>query len=514
MLTKLVPVEIWDEIFSYLPHEDLLNSTLVSKSWNNLISNSTAFERKTCLGLDQLLEYFGNPKFDSYFIQQFRIERKYRWLSFSLSRELKQPHLHHHLLTQLMPTASNLYNVTFSGCEFSIGDFIHFIQQCKLLKELEVSSCRFKKTSKVIPLIELNLERFRFHESDRWILDHFDCRRVKKEICFERVISDRHGYNDSTDEIVRFLNKIEGEVGKLKLQEIDVDSTSVELQPKFKWMSLGLFAESVNTMFSDTMPNKEKLYAAASPDATTLDFCFDRGHQRLYDLIAGTKSVNKLCIGDGMFTKIQLSYDDQETLEHINDINELIFTPGIAASQDQESSSHFQPFMNKFTGLKFLRMNAVVARNFHSSIEVQPYQRNLKTIQLFLPKRFLTLTTTVDNLKKLVLPEMEKLIVTGYKKDLMHVEYAEFMSALSENSPKLQRIQIKLTEPMATQDEMHRILLNIYAATKNVSVFEIKWDVPERLFKITRAEIIMQFYGSDEAFRRTFALMQGREFRG
>lgn len=511
-LTKSLPAEVWDKIFSYLPHEDLLKSTLVSKSFNKLISNSTTFIRKTGLKLYKLIDHNIRPDFDHFFIHEFRIKRKYRWLSFSLSRMVGAD-LYHHLLTQLIPTASDLHNVTFNGCEFSIDDFTYFIQRCKLLRELEISSCRFKKTSEVIPSIELSLECFRFYQSDEWILDHFNCRRVKRDLEFERAISDRYGLNGNTDEIVRFLNKIEGDVGKLKLREVDVDKTSVELDPKFKWMELDLFAETINTMFNDTMPNKEKLYAAASPNATTLTFRFDRGHQRLYDVIASTKSVNKLFIGDGMFTKTHLPYDDLETLDHIK---ELIFTSGIEAPQDQESSSNFQTFMNKFTGLKLLRMNSIVARNLNISDEVQPYQRNLKSIELYLPDGILnqmTIEATTENLKKLILPEMERLVIMGNKRHLLHVRFAELMSAISENSPRLQKMLIKLDLPLPTEDELYRIMLIVYAAMRNVSVFEIEWDYPQRLFRRTRAEIIMQFFGNDEAICRTFALMQGREFR-
>lgn len=76
------------------------------------------------------------------------------------------------------------------------------------------------------------------------------------------------------------------------------------------------------------------------------------------------------------------------------------------------------------------------------------------------------------------------------------------------------RIKLFPLHQVMTEEDMHQILLNTYAATSSVFVFEIELDYPRRFLRITRDTIMAQFYGNDDAIRRTFALMQGRAFRG
>lgn len=55
----------------------------------------------------------------------------------------------------------------------------------------------------------------------KWILDHLDCHSVKKTIHKQCDIG-------NSDEILRFLCKVESEVDAMDLYEIDLDKSVVE----------------------------------------------------------------------------------------------------------------------------------------------------------------------------------------------------------------------------------------------------------------------------------------------
>lgn len=466
------------------------------------------------LRLYKLTDFYADEASDDLDIERFRIDRNYRYVDFSFGRKLK-PVQYNDILAQLMTTANNIRSVNFEGCELSRTNFLSFLQQCNRLEDLSIKSCDIRRSYEVHDQIQLHLNSFCFVESDKWILDDLSCKKVSENLTFK--LSDSQITQSVVDEIVRFLNAIDGEIGALEFREVDLDKTSVELDPKFKWKSLDLTSESVDTMFSGTMINKEKLYTAASPNATTLQFCFDNGHQRLYRLIA-CNTVNKLVINQELFAKTQPSY---ETLPNRNTITHLTITPVDKPSQDlmlSPPSPLCWPFLNKFNRLKSLKMCSTAFLHFSSEEEEdQRFHLHISSLDLSIPHGYLARTSIdIGHLTHIKIVIDGILMITGAAQDLLHVNFAEFLSSVNRISPSLRKIRIKLfpLHQVMTEEDMHRILLNTYAATSSVVlVFEIEWSFPRRLLRITRETIMAQFYGNDDAIRSTFALMQGREFR-
>lgn len=319
---------------------------------------------------DKLTDFYADEASDDNDIDEFRIDRNYRYVDFSFGRKLK-PVQYNDILAQLMTTANNIRSVNFEGCELSRTNFLSFLQQCNRLEDLSINSCVIRRSYEKHGQIQLRLNSFCFAESDKWILDDFRCKKVSKNLTFK--LSDSQNTQSGVDEIVRFLNGIDGEIGTLELREVDLDKTSVELDTKFKWKSLDLTSKSVDTMFSDTMINKEKLYTAASPNASTLQFCFDRGHQRLSSLIASNTMVNKLVINHELFAKTQPSY---ESLPNSNNISHLTITPIDKPSQDlilSPPSPLCLPFLNKFDRLNSLKMCSTAFLHFSSDVQNQRF---------------------------------------------------------------------------------------------------------------------------------------------
>lgn len=176
-IASLIPAEIWEEIFKNLPFECLLTSTLVSKSWNEIISNSIRFKSKLFLNLSKLT-YAEHIDEDA--INAFRIERKYRRLLMRCRRPLKTAQ-YHHFLSQFLKTASDLRFVTFDNCEFSIVEFIHFVQKCKNVQKLTIFYCTFHQSFNFSPVSEHNLN-FCIVECDFWILNKLECQSILKDV--------------------------------------------------------------------------------------------------------------------------------------------------------------------------------------------------------------------------------------------------------------------------------------------------------------------------------------------
>lgn len=176
-IASLIPAEIWEEIFKYLPFKSLLPSTLVSKSWNEIISNSTRFKSKLFLSLNKLtfVEHV-----DEDAINAFRIQRKYRGLFMRCRKRLKAAQ-YQHLLSQLLKTASDLHSVYFDDCEFSIIEFIHFVQQCKNVQRLTISLCTFHQNFNFSPVSDHNFN-FCIVECDYWILNKLECQSISKDL--------------------------------------------------------------------------------------------------------------------------------------------------------------------------------------------------------------------------------------------------------------------------------------------------------------------------------------------
>lgn len=506
-----LPVEIWLNIFDQLNYKDLKTSLMVCKSWNSIIAGSSRFIAKTTLKI----HFYSDFEFISA-AASCKIDRCYESLEIISFAKDRTPQEYRILLVELNKTAYRLRNVSFYGCKFFVAELILFLQQCTQLEILEFQQNVFCVNYDVIPSVQMKLKKFKFQGS-KGILDFLDCRKVTKELA---LTGEDFKRDDSEDEIVRFLNRVEGEVGKLGVEEIDIDRSREMLRPKFKWHSLKLKANRVEKMFNSQTNNKQKLYDSSSAVAGSLQFEFRCGHRAVYDIIAKTKSVHKLTISDNMFVDVPLPYESLPNLDHIEEL--IIIEPSslyMAADHD-EFSPYFEQFMNKLVNLKSLQIDPIFARHFSNDFGIiRPFLRELKSLELKFSYGFFTNehyrshphVIAIEKLSQIEWPEVQKLIMNVHKSELASLRFTQTASVLGQNSPKLREVKLDVSD-IISEHELQKIVLSVFAAMPNVAQFEFKSEYSNsiRVYRARRHEILAKYFGEsadDEKVCRSIAVL-------
>lgn len=122
-----MPNEILLEIFSYLPHDDLLNATLVNRNWSYLISNS----KKTMCKINKL-------HIDDQNIHESlpKLTRCYEKIVLEDICEWRKE-----LFDCLKEIASSVKTIVVAECVFFDNDFKALVDCFKNLEYLEVWDC-------------------------------------------------------------------------------------------------------------------------------------------------------------------------------------------------------------------------------------------------------------------------------------------------------------------------------------------------------------------------------------
>lgn len=484
--------EIWLEVFSYLPHGDLLTSTEVCTCWNEMISGSQIFTSKTILRIE------GKPAMATFKITRSCYESLILILLWNGSSENRQ------LLTQLIQTADRLRYVYFYG-EFFGVDVINFLNHCSQLKKLKIRG-HIVRSYDVISTVKLDLDELYARMNDKWILNHLECRSVRNEI----NISLAALVNENSDEIVSFLNKVEGEVGYLKIKEIDLDKTAVEFVPKFKWRTLYIVASNSDTMFAQAMPNKQKLYDSAFPNAKMILDWFNKGNLQVFNVIANTTNVTSLLMNTDLFVGI-ITQDQADALPNIEHIEHLSIQTQGKPTTSLDLSLYLEPFLNKLTQLNSLAMDAALLKSL-STERFQPYHLNLKSLHLWTHITDLFIDeVTSEFLQQFVLPKVETLEITDLLLDVMlSDEFDQILTTFGQNNPSLKKLTITPyyhPDFVLSDAELQKILLYAFAAMPSVHVFEVEYG-DLKLYRGTRKEINEKYFGSDMATCATLKILR------
>lgn len=497
----IVPSEIWLKIFDQLNYKDVKTSLEVCKTWNSIIAGSGRFITKTRL----IIRIYSDSEFIST-AASFKIDRCYDSLKIISFTNHISPQDYRMFLVQLNKTAYRLRNVSFHRCKFFAADFVLFLQQCTQLDKLELQNNVFWLNYDVIPSVEMNLQEFKFQGS-KGIMDFLDCRRVTQELVLTGEDLKR---DKSEDEIVRFLNKIEGNVGKLEVEEIDLDQSCVTLRPKFKWHSLKLKADKVETMFNSKMENKQRLYDSSSEVASRLQFIFACGHRAIYDIIAKTKLVRILTISENMFMDVPMPYESLPNLDHIKELIIIDLSSVFMAADHDEFSPYFEQFMNKLVNLESLQMNPIFARHFsNDSGIIRSFLRKLKTLELKFSYGFFTedddyihtythpQDIAVERLSHFNWPEVQTLIMHVHKSVFASLRrFTQIASMLSQNSPELREVKLNVSD-IISKHELQKIALSVFVAMPNVAQFEFRSEHTRSTleYRATRDEILAKYFG-------------------
>lgn len=509
--THKVPGEVWLEIFEYLPCDDLLASTLVCSHWNSLISKSGNFISRTNL-------IFYNFDWSALFaVGPFKLTRPYDHVEINDSQNSLHSQL---ILSQLSKSADHLKFVGFWTCKLSASDFLNFIKICKKLEDLMIDRCMFEGNYEDLLTVELSsLDSFYFKDADDWILDHLNCKSVRSDLEFApSSVSEDSKYTilKRIDGIVRFLNRLEGCISQLNIEEINLDQSKVILDPKFTWQYLELSCKRVENMmgnmFNSEMTNKQKLVEACDEHSKLL-LRFDRGHPQIYNILTKSKKVDLLYIGPDELSNPPNSYELLPDLPHIKT---LIFR-SLKKDFFNSDSAFVEPFLRKLVNLEELRMDAHLAKHLNIDAAL-PYQPGIKLLDLTFDSSFFDgRWPDFDKLKSLILPKIQKLKIDCYAYFLGFSDAINLLATtIGKNNPTLKEMVIDV-HACSSMKHAETILLEVFAVMTTIQTLKINASLEEDENRIrlslggTCDEIQEKYFGNPQTLRQSLAIIKHRE---
>lgn len=340
---------------------------------------------------------------------------------------------------------------------------------------------------------------------------YLNCRSVKQKIAISQHRSD----NRKTDEFVRFLNKLEGEGDTLIIRRIDLNQTSTEFTPNFKWQTLELSVEEIETMFAQNILNNQRLFESALPNATLNishilpSWPLEGGDAYLFNVIANAKNISSLLMHPFLLESMQ-----QNQIDALPDLENIVFLSIDSYDVTDDTFRTFpvlEIFLKKLTKLKSLEINAGLLKHM-STGTVQPYQRHLTSFHTWLCDAEFFSDKIAEFLQRIVLPKIESVEISGFTPSAFLSDgFVHIMKSFKSNNPSLKKLKISPNYDHYDQlvdMKLRKILLVLFAAMPNVQIFEVECNDGDGYYGGTRAEIYEKFLGSEEVACATLNMMR------
>lgn len=503
--------DAYREIFKYLPHKDLLNATLVCKTWNNWISNSKIFKSSTKLVFKE----------EEGAAEEVKLERLYESISFNRRSYRPIKKISSKILNQISLFNETVKEVDFWYFQFCASDFLNLLRSCSKIKILTLCDCEFERDSEHYEKVALSsMDEFVFNtRNSDWILDFLECKRVKK-LSFCRSCSKDEVVIPPADHYIEFLNQIEDEVKKLRIMNINISNSNTELNPKFKWNKLSLQLDCYYTTVSMSLQlfgsakrcNLEKL-CNASEENSWLKLCICESHENSNHLnLSVVPCLINWSIG---IITLEMLYacimpQREEFLSMITKYSK-VKNLKIYQGYDATAPLNLRSFITKFNHIDSLEVDASVLRKLDVNLTRLNYQNVTKFILRQYCSRYDSYCSLDDSegkkLMQIVFPHIETLEIYG-EPELLNYEAFEILQCFDRNNPTLRNFRIAFANPHS-QAKLEEILIKAFAAMAHVKSFEIEADVwrdgkrewrgsplKHLYLKATRSEISQKYFGN------------------
>jgi hypothetical protein len=222
-----IPDEVLAEILEWLSFHQMKDCCLVSQRFNEVISRSKGFLKKTyaVLNLKDDLNLQGRK------YQKYRIEGK------------KMSPLNSNIFQQLSELGNHIKVLEMYDTDLEEKSFAEFLKSCNNLEEIKFEYCSAKKnqdrsqiaSADLMKLKKLTITGIQSH----WILKHLNA----DNLGFFEISADSESYYQGyrgqpyLHIFISFLNKLKN-LKTLVLSKINLESG--RLQPQFKWKELKL----------------------------------------------------------------------------------------------------------------------------------------------------------------------------------------------------------------------------------------------------------------------------------
>lgn len=252
----ILPDEIWHKIFSYLTHKELKSATLVSKTWNGLISNSPRFILRTKLNINARTKNS---------LQILKIsQRAYRRVEINFAET-------EYLSAAVTMWTEYLGQLELHKCTVVGSEFLELLRQSSSITALILHNVKIEQRDEFCDPVNLkvtDLSMQHKNDSSDWIFDHLRCAGISNYL----KIYEFQVPSWKTDSVVKFLDRIEGHIKVLHLFDINLDNTSQPLKPTFtfKWDVLVIEPFGSEEMIISEKSFNMKQICEASTDNSTL----------------------------------------------------------------------------------------------------------------------------------------------------------------------------------------------------------------------------------------------------
>lgn len=260
-----IPEEILLKILEFLDYRDMLWSTLVSKKWNELISNSQGFLKNTKLVV--VLEESRKTLNE----MECAFNRKYQNVKFKCVHTIGFEELTPKIVGHMLKLKDSCKALSMEGIVFSYQSFepmLDFIRQFQSLEELEILATRPTKNiskSEVKPAVMPKLKVLKMERNCDWMFKNLVCENLEV-----LNISTTYGsrYFESREKpiksLIKFLNQHHN-IKSLSLSKLNLECDE-ELLPKFKWKELQIY-KNEKKCYTNVFKNWNNLINAADNDS-------------------------------------------------------------------------------------------------------------------------------------------------------------------------------------------------------------------------------------------------------
>lgn len=343
----ILPEKVWHKIFDFLSYERLKTATLVSKSWNALISNFPRFIHNTRLQKDGITA-------DCWRILKSS-QRSYRCVTINFTATK--------YLEMSLPLWTNLTHLELYECTLVGSKLLIILSQLPTITALMIHRIKIVKRNLLSDPIQLRLVNLCLEHknvSTDWIFDHLHCTRVSNYLKVWGSWSRR------SDAVIKFLSRLKGHTNNVHLVRIDLDYLEhpIVVEFDFTWGYLKIDSyENKDMIINEFSLNLKKVFLASAIDSTfnlsmIEDEHQDHNIQQIMKFIVGNRISSFEFVGELKYCRSS----DLISLGKFNAINSLKFQ---LYQSHEENPVIDAVFFSMFPNIKNLSLKSMTIDYFN-----------------------------------------------------------------------------------------------------------------------------------------------------
>lgn len=349
-----LPTELMLQIFGYLDYDSIKVATLVNKTWNELISSSADFLKRTRMRIGDGAKTY-----------PFYISRKYRNVNLN---DLGSREFRREMFQIGADLGTNLRKLTLylhyrHKSENGKPLLLNLVRHCVNIEKLTVGYFNSPRKHQIgsEPIVKMSsLKTLKVYNFD-WILEYIECGAKLQSLKICGASNQKDGYDQ--EHIVKFINGLT-ELSTLELIETSLES-QVELSPKFQWKHLTISFVPPTASASSTLHNYMNLLGSAAPNAEMSLVCIRNSTilAKIMKTLGDFHRINRLEIYLDDLPDLEIFHLNNAlygTMKHITSLKMILCT-----HINYDTTELVKWFISLFTNLKMIHLASDNSLNFN-----------------------------------------------------------------------------------------------------------------------------------------------------